>query len=93
MTYKRVRWRVRALDDLRGYYEWLKTIEGAKPKRTVARIRAAAESMKRLGDIGRPGVEPGLRELSVRNAPYVVVYRVEGEEIDILAVYHTAQER
>lgn len=49
--------------------------------------------MERLGDIGRPSRVPGVRELSVRNAPYVIVYRVDGEAIDILAVYHTAQDR
>lgn len=67
--------------------------EGAGAWKTVARIRAAAESLKRLGDIGRPSIEPGVRELSVRNAPYVIVYRADGDTIDILAVYHTAQDR
>lgn len=49
--------------------------------------------MKRLGDIGRPSIEPGVRELSVRNAPYVIVYRLNGDTIDVLAIYHTAQQR
>jgi plasmid stabilization system protein ParE len=68
-------------------------LERGKPKQSIARIRTAAESLKRLGDIGRPSIEAGLRELSVRNAPYVIVYRIDGDTIDILAVYHTAQER
>lgn len=86
-------WRWKALEDLRAFHDWLATQEGAKPKETIARIRKAAESMARLGDIGRPSLEDGVRELSVRNAPYVIVYRVVGETIDILAVYHTAQDR
>jgi len=90
---KRVRWRTKALADLRQHYDWLVTLENAKPKRTIARIRAAAKSMERLGDIGRPSREAGVRELSVRHAPYVIVYRVDGDTIDILAVYHTAQDR
>jgi len=68
-------------------------MERANPKQTIGRIRAAAESMRRLGDIGRPGVEAGTRELSVRNAPYVIVYQVENDAILVLAVYHSAQER
>ena len=88
-----MRWRAGALADLRSFHDWLETIAGANPKATIARIRAAAESMQRLGDIGRPGLEQGLRELSVRNAPYVIVYRAVGDAIDILAVYHMAQER
>lgn len=90
---RRVRWRAPALADLRRYHDWLRELERGKPRQTVARIRAAAESLKRLGDIGRPSIEPGVRELSVRNAPYVIVYRADGDTIDILAVYHTAQDR
>lgn len=50
--------------------------------------------MRRLGDIGRPSRVEGLRELSVRNAPYVVVYRIiDDDAADVLAVYHKAQDR
>jgi plasmid stabilization system protein ParE len=70
---KKVRWRKRALSDLHAFHEWLATKENGKPKQTVRRIRLAADGMTRLGDIGRPGIEPGLRELSVKNAPYVIV--------------------
>lgn len=78
--------------DLQGFHDWLGSIEGAKPGQTIRRIRAAAESMRRLGDIGRPSGVEGMRELSVRNAPYIVVYRVTDDVADIVAVYHTAQE-
>jgi len=82
------------LADLQGFHDWLRTIEGAKPDQTIRRIRAAAESMRRLGDIGRPSRVEGLRELSVRNAPYVVVYRIiDDDAADVLAVYHKAQDR
>jgi toxin ParE1/3/4 len=90
---KRVRWRAKALADLQSVHDWLTTVENAKPKQTIARIRAAARSMQRLGDIGRPSRIESVRELSVRNAPYVIVYRVDGDTIDILAIYHTAQDR
>lgn len=49
--------------------------------------------MRRLGDIGRRGGKPGTRELTVRNAPYVIVYVVDDDVADILAVYHTAEDR
>lgn len=90
---KRVHWRARALADLRELHDWLRELERGEPKKTIGRIRAAAESLKRLGDIGRPSIEPGVRELSVRNAPYVIVYRMTGDTVDILAVYHTAHDR
>lgn len=90
---KRVRWHARALEDLRSFHDCLATLERGNPRQTLGRVRVAAESLKRLGDIGRPSIEPGLRELSVRNTPYVIVYRIDGDAIDILAIYHTAQQR
>lgn len=88
-----IRWRKEALADLEKYSEWLATIERAKPRQTIGRIRAAANSMRRLGDIGRPTKVKNVRALSVRNAPYVVLYMVDEHAIEIVAVYHTAQDR
>ena len=68
-------------------------LERGNPKKTIGRIRSAAASLKRLGDIGRPGIEPELRELSVRNAPYVIVYTIDNDAVEVIAVYHTAQDR
>jgi plasmid stabilization system protein ParE len=90
---RRIRWRKQALADLDRIRDWLATLEDANPDRAVRRIRAAANTLGRLGDIGRPSRVEGVREMSVRNAPYVIAYGVEVDEIQILAVYHTAQNR
>ena len=86
-------WRREALADLERHNAWLSTLEHALPDRTIRRIRAAVETLARLGDIGRPIKAPGIRELSVRNAPYVIANRITEDAIDILAVYHTSQMR
>lgn len=88
-----VKWRRRALADLRRIDKWLSEIEGANPGKVRARIGAAVASLSRLGDIGRPSKVEGWRELSVRKAPYVIGYRVGDKVIEILAVYHTAENR
>jgi toxin ParE1/3/4 len=90
---RRILWRKRALSDLEQIHGWLTSIEGAKPNRAIRRIHNAANALARLGDIGRPSRVEGVRELSVRGAPYVIVYRFDGRQIDVLAVYHTAQDR
>jgi toxin ParE1/3/4 len=45
--------------------------------------------------LGRRGLAPDTRELSVVGLPYVVVYREKADDdvIEILGVYHTAQDR
>lgn len=86
-------WRDEAIDDLERIEAWLSTLEHANPAKARARIGHAADLLERLGDIGRPGPRAGTRELSVRKAPYVIIYRSTGDLIEILAVYHTAQQR
>ena len=43
-------------------------------------------------EIGRAGRIPGTRELVIPGLPYIVPYRVKGNEIEILGVLHTGQE-
>jgi len=41
--------------------------------------------------MGRPGRVPGPRELVVPQTSYIVPYRVDGENLHILRVYHSAR--
>ncbi|HUG25669.1 type II toxin-antitoxin system RelE/ParE family toxin, partial [Piscinibacter sp.] len=41
--------------------------------------------------IGRPGRLPGTRELVVLKTRYVVPYRVRGDTIEVLRVFHTSR--
>jgi toxin ParE1/3/4 len=56
----------------------------------VTRLVVAVEKLLRFPQLGRPGRE-GSRELVVGGTHFVVVYRVEGEEIRIGSVVHGAQ--
>jgi toxin ParE1/3/4 len=49
----------------------------------------------RLADypkLGRPGRVKGTRELVVNRTPFIVVYRIKGEIVQILRVLHGAQQ-
>jgi toxin ParE1/3/4 len=89
----RVRWRKRALSDLKSFRDWLQALPDANADRAVKRIRDAAQRLGRLGDIGRASLILGTRELSVTSAPYVIAYQIRKDYILIVAVYHTAQKR
>ena len=41
---------------------------------------------------GRPGHRSGTRELLLSPLPYIVVYRVKDETVEILHIYHGAQD-
>lgn len=42
--------------------------------------------------IGRPGRIEGTRELVISGTPYIVAYRVAGQNVTILRVLHGAQQ-
>ncbi|MGH9660026.1 MAG: type II toxin-antitoxin system RelE/ParE family toxin, partial [Bryobacteraceae bacterium] len=41
--------------------------------------------------MGRPGRVLGTRELVVPDTPYIIPYRVRGERLELIAVFHGAQ--
>lgn len=59
--------------------------------RMVLRIRTAVRDLVRHPGLGRPGRVPDTRELVVTGTPFIVPYRVQGDVIEIIAVFHGAQ--
>jgi plasmid stabilization system protein ParE len=47
-------------------------------------LRRAQTLLAENPAIGLPGDEPGTRELRVRRTPFAIIYRVEGDHIEIL---------
>ena len=43
--------------------------------------------------IGRPTPQRPTREWSVPGLPYLIAYRIEGDTVEILRVWHTSRER
>lgn len=87
--------RERAADDLDRIYSWIARDSPGAATAVVRRIRdhVARLSTPGLEHMGRPGLVEGARELV--EPPYIVVYRVDEQlgEIDVLAVFHGAQDR
>lgn len=52
------------------------------------RLLAAVDLLKEQPQMGRPGRILGTRELVVPDTPFVVPYRVRGERLELIAVYH-----
>ena len=52
-------------------------------------IRSLTQSPYR----GRPGSEEGTREIVFSPLPYIAVYRVKNQTIEVLRIYHGAQDR
>ena len=81
-----------ALEDLASIQAYI----GARNPRAAARMAQelllACEKLELFPDRGRGGLVPGTRELTTV-WPYIIVYRHTLERIDILRIWHGAQNR
>ena len=50
-------------------------------------------SLKEWPNQGRPGREEGTRELPFSPLPYIAIYRVKEQTVEILRIYHGARNR
>ncbi len=87
----RVKWLRTALANLNAEAEYISQDSPAAAARTVAAIMDAVELLKSYPAMGRPGRVSGTRELVVPGTPYIVPYRVRGDAVELLRVFHAAR--
>ncbi|UZR27132.1 type II toxin-antitoxin system RelE/ParE family toxin [Methylococcus mesophilus] len=84
-------WAPQALRDLREIYLYLLKDSPGAVRALHERIRSRVLQLADAPQIGRPGRVPGTRELVIPGSRYIVPYRVAGDTLQILRVYHTAR--
>lgn len=86
-----LRWTIPALRDFEAIGDYIARDNPAAASRVVADILDQADILTKHPHIGRAGRVPETRELVVATTPYIVPYRVRGDEVEILAVFHGAR--
>ena len=87
----RVEWLRQALRNLDDEAAYIATDDPAAAGLVVQRVLEAVAQLADQPGLGRPGRVPGTRELVVLRTRYLVPYRVRGESIQILRVFHTSR--
>ena len=87
----RVRWLRKALRNLDDEATYIATDDAAAACLVVKRLLDAVSSLAEQPGLGRPGRVPGTRELIVAKTRYIVPYRVRGNTVEILRVFHTSR--
>jgi addiction module RelE/StbE family toxin len=88
----RIRWTLPAAGDLQNIKNYLQQNYPYYAEPTVRTIYQRIRLLKNSPDRGRPGHRSGTRELALTPLPYVVVYAVKAEAVEILHIYHGAQD-
>ena len=84
-------WLRKALRNLDAEASYIATDDPAAARLVVARVLAAVATLADQPGLGRPGRVPGTRELVVHKTRYIVPYRVRGETVEILRVFHASR--
>lgn len=88
----RLKWTRSALGDLASINKWLTgEASGQTAVRILAEIRHRARFLENFPHGGRPD-KSGVRVLLVFNTPYLILYRIVGEDVEILRVRHQRED-
>lgn len=86
-----VRWLRRALENLDEESAFVARDDPEAAARLVERIASSVERLKNHPASGRPGRLPNTRELVIAGTPYIIPYRMRGQTVEILGVFHGAR--
>jgi toxin ParE1/3/4 len=87
----RVRWLRIALRNLDEEAAFIAADDTAAARLVVRRVLAAVALLAEQPGMGRPGRVPGTRELLVPRTRYIVPFRVRGDNVEVLRVFHTSR--
>jgi len=87
-----VRWTMPAADDLRSITRYIRRDSPSAARNVARTIFDAGNSLDSLPQRGRKGRIPGTRELVFPGWPYILVYQVTEYTVEILRIYHGAQD-
>jgi addiction module RelE/StbE family toxin len=89
----RIRWTPAAAADLQHISDYLRQHHPHYRQPTMQKLYETIRALKQWPGRGRPGSEEGTREILFPPLPYVAVYRIKEQTVEVLRIYHGAQER
>ena len=84
-------WSPRAVEHLTHLRSYIARDNPKAANRVATALLNAVELLAELPNLGRPGRVAGTRELVVPGTPYVIPYRIRGDRLEVIAVFHGRQ--
>jgi toxin ParE1/3/4 len=84
-------WSPRAIEHLTRLRTYIARDNPNAARRIAGTLLEAVERLAELPNLGRPGRVAGTRELVVPGTPYVIPYRLRGDRLEVIAVFHARQ--
>jgi len=84
-------WSPRAVGHLADLRAYIAQDNPAAAGRVAETILVAVERLVEFPNLGRPGRVTGTRKLVIPGTAYVIPYRLRGDRLEIVAVFHGRQ--
>lgn len=84
----KVIWSQRAIRHLTALRDHIAEDSPRQAAAVAQRILRSIELLATQPHMGRPGRILGTRELVVSGLPYIIPYRIRGERLELIAVFH-----
>jgi toxin ParE1/3/4 len=88
----RIRWLRTALRNLNELAQYIAKDNPRAAVQMVRRIKTAAQQLQKYPALGRLGRVTDTRELIIPGTTYLIPYRIKGDELHILRVFHGSQD-
>lgn len=88
----RVRWTTDAADDLERISDYIAADRPETARRIALDIINRVDAVETFPQRGRPGRIEGTRELVLAPLPFVAVYELHQQEVQVLRILHGAQQ-
>lgn len=87
----RISWTRRALRDLEGIHEYIAREDPNIARSIIAAIKQITNHLAYHPFMGKSGRREGTRELVVVKTPFIVIYRLQSDSVEIIRILHGAQ--
>jgi toxin ParE1/3/4 len=88
----RLRWTTPATQDLYRIVQHIQEDNPTAAAEVAKTIYDGCDTLSNFPRRGRTGRIPGTRELIFPGLPYIVVYQIKEQSVEVLRIYHGAQD-
>jgi toxin ParE1/3/4 len=86
-----VKWLRRALRNLEQARNYVFQDNPTAAQELIIKIQNAANQLQNYPFMGKNGRVEGTKELIISNSPYILIYRVKEESVEVLRILHTSK--
>lgn len=87
----RILWTNRARRQLSAIVDYILLDDPSAAEHVYETINHSVDRLATFSEMGRPGRVRGTRELVIPGLPYIIPYRLQGQVIEVLAIFHAAR--